>query len=95
MCAPPAARPRAARAPARRPLSGIARAQAGREGREKFGSKKGLKERGSLTNREKSKKKNFGMMRYKKEVRMKQFRSMRDKQVAAHQAVVKQKKQIK
>ena len=56
----------------------------GREGREKFGSKKGKKlEHGaSTTNREKQKKtKNFMMIVHKRSVKGKSTRSLRDKQV--------------
>jgi len=71
----------------------LASIEAGREGREKFGSNQGQKDHG-FTNKEKAKKKNFGMIRYKKEVRAKQFRSMREKQVAHYKAVEKEKKKI-
>lgn len=55
---------------------------AGREGREKFGSKKSKTERSSITNKVKSKKnKAFMMMVHKRSVKGKAKRSLRDKQV--------------
>ncbi|KAG0057398.1 Protein SDA1 [Gryganskiella cystojenkinii] len=63
----------------------------GREGREKFGSRKGSTERGSSTNKEKSKGKNFMMIAHKREVREKKKMSLREKQVALHAHIKKQK----
>ncbi|KAF9195631.1 Protein SDA1 [Haplosporangium sp. Z 11] len=65
--------------------------QNGREGREKFGSRKGSSERGSTTNREKSKGKNFMMIAHKREVREKKKISLREKQIQLHASVKKQK----
>ncbi|OAD71911.1 hypothetical protein PHYBLDRAFT_97053, partial [Phycomyces blakesleeanus NRRL 1555(-)] len=70
----------------------MASIQEGREGREKFGSKKGNKDRGSTTNREKSRNKNYVMIAHKRDVVMKAKRSMKDKQVAHRAAIEKQKK---
>ncbi|KAJ1558638.1 Severe Depolymerization of Actin [Cladochytrium tenue] len=61
----------------------VASIMAGREGREKFGSRKGkkkLEHGGSLTNREKSKSKNIMMMVHKRSVKGKATRSLKDKQ---------------
>ncbi|KAJ3114522.1 Protein SDA1 [Phlyctochytrium bullatum] len=70
--------------------------QAGREGRDKFGSKKGLKkqEKGaSTTNREKSKKnKNIMMMVHKKTIKGKAKRSLREKQKILRAHISKQKR---
>ncbi|KAF9394975.1 Protein SDA1 [Podila verticillata] len=63
----------------------------GREGREKFGSRKGSTERGSTTNKEKSKGKNFMMIAHKREVREKKKMSLREKQVQLHAHIKKQK----
>ncbi|KAG0264955.1 Protein SDA1 [Actinomortierella ambigua] len=65
--------------------------KAGREGREKFGSRKGKEERGSTTNKEKSKGKNFMMMAHKREVREKKKMSLRDKQIQLQAHIKKQK----
>lgn len=69
---------------------------AGRQGREKFGSKKASKKRlnqfASTSNKEKRKHKNFMMMRHNKDVRGKNKRSFRDKQFALRQALLKNKK---
>ncbi|RKP21354.1 SDA1-domain-containing protein, partial [Rozella allomycis CSF55] len=55
--------------------------KAGREGREKFGSRKGKKDKEcSSTNREKQKKKNFLMVAHKKEIKGKSKLKLRDKQ---------------
>ncbi|CUS23039.1 LAQU0S08e00782g1_1 [Lachancea quebecensis] len=65
----------------------------GREGREKFGSRK--KSRGtehSTTNREKQRKKNFVMMIHKRSVKGKQKMSLRDRQRVLRQHITKQKK---
>ncbi|KAI9263452.1 SDA1-domain-containing protein [Phascolomyces articulosus] len=69
----------------------MASIQEGREGREKFGSKKG-KERGSTTNREKARKKNFMMIAHKTSVVLKGKRSLVEKQKALRAAINKQKK---
>ncbi|CAO3647454.1 unnamed protein product [Cunninghamella blakesleeana] len=63
----------------------------GREGREKFGSKKG-KERGSTTNKEKARNKNFLMVSQKTSVLWKSRRSLFDKQKSLRAALTKQKK---
>jgi len=65
--------------------------KSGREGRDKFGSRKGSTERGSSTNKEKSKGKNFMMIAHKREVREKKKMSLREKQVALHAHIKKQK----
>merc|ERR1712154_327746 len=53
----------------------------GREGREKFGGGKNTKKDGaSMTNKQKSKKKNFSMMKHK--IKTKGKKSFREKQVA-------------
>ncbi|OZJ04923.1 hypothetical protein BZG36_02658 [Bifiguratus adelaidae] len=64
----------------------------GREGREKFGSRKGKTERGSTTNREKAKKKNFVMISHKQSVIAKGKMSLRDKQIQLRSHINKQKK---
>ncbi|KAI9309047.1 SDA1-domain-containing protein [Cunninghamella echinulata] len=63
----------------------------GRDGREKFGSKKG-KERGSTTNKEKARNKNFLMVSQKTSVLWKSKRSLFDKQKSLRAALNKQKK---
>ncbi|KAF9914811.1 Protein SDA1 [Lobosporangium transversale] len=63
----------------------------GREGREKFGSRKGSNDRGSTTNKEKAKGKNFMMIAHKREVREKKKMSLRDKQIQLHAHIKKQK----
>jgi len=61
---------------------------AGREGREKFGSKKNKKAEGaSQTNKQKSKKKNFSMMKHK--IKAKGKKSFREKQVALKKRLLK------
>lgn len=70
----------------------MASIQEGREGREKFGSNKGKKERGSTTNREKARNKNFLMVAHKQAVVWKSKRSLFDKQKLLRAAIVKQKK---
>lgn len=70
----------------------MASIQQGREGREKFGSKKGKQERGSTTNREKARNKNFMMIAHKRSVVAKSKRSLVDKQKALRSAINKQKK---
>ncbi|CAH1267241.1 SDAD1 [Branchiostoma lanceolatum] len=71
----------------------LATVQAGREGREKFGSKKKKNQRSSTTNKEKQKNKAFMMMKQKKQVRGKGKRSFRDKQIALRDSLLKRKKQ--
>jgi protein SDA1 len=70
----------------------MASIQEGREGREKFGSKKGNKDRGSTTNREKARNKNFQMVSQKSSVLWKSKRSLFDKQKSLRAAITKQKK---
>ncbi|CAB4256122.1 similar to Saccharomyces cerevisiae YGR245C SDA1 Highly conserved nuclear protein required for actin cytoskeleton organization and passage through Start [Maudiozyma barnettii] len=71
----------------------IAKIMEGREGREKFGSRKGKREDGhSTTNREKQRKKNFVMMIHKRSVTGKQKMSLRDKQKVLRAHITKQKK---
>lgn len=69
---------------------------AGRQGREKFGSKKATKKRlnqfASTSNKEKRRNKNFMMMRHNRNVRGKTKRSFRDKQMSLKQALLKNKK---
>jgi protein SDA1 len=66
--------------------------KAGREGRLKYGSKKGSEERSSLTNKEKSKKnKAFMMIVHKRSVRQKAKASLRDKQRILRKHIAKQK----
>lgn len=59
----------------------MAHVREGREGRGKFGSRKGG-ERGSTTNREKERNKNFMMVVHKQSVQSKRKISLRDKQVS-------------
>jgi len=60
----------------------------GREGREKFGGKKSKKAEGaSVTNKQKSKKKNFSMMKHK--IKAKGKKSFREKQVALKKRLLK------
>ncbi|KAH8553386.1 SDA1-domain-containing protein [Umbelopsis sp. PMI_123] len=63
----------------------------GREGREKFGSKKGKTDRGSTTNREKSRNKNFLMISHKRSVVAKSKASLHDKQKQLRAHIKKQK----
>ncbi|OBZ86955.1 Protein SDA1 [Choanephora cucurbitarum] len=70
----------------------MASIQEGREGREKFGSKKGKKERGSTTNREKARNKNFMMVAHKQSVVFKSKRSLFEKQKSLRAAIEKQKR---
>lgn len=70
----------------------MASVQEGREGREKFGSNKGKKERGSTTNREKARNKNYLMVAHKTAVVWKSKRSLFDKQKQLRAAIEKQKK---
>jgi protein SDA1 len=63
----------------------------GREGREKFGSKKSkLNEFASTTNKQKAKKKNFSMMKHK--IKTKGKKSFREKQIALKKRLLKQQK---
>lgn len=65
----------------------------GREGREKFGSRRGKREnQRSTTNREKERRKNFVMSIHKRSVRGKQKMSLRDKQKVLRAHITKQKK---
>lgn len=71
----------------------IAKIMEGREGREKFGSRKGkIEGQHSTTNREKQRKKNFVMMIHKRSVTGKQKMSMRDRQKVLRAHITKQKK---
>ncbi|CCD23132.1 Sda1p NDAI_0B00980 [Naumovozyma dairenensis CBS 421] len=71
----------------------IQQAMEGREGREKFGSRRGKRENAhSTTNREKARKKNYVMMIHKRSVRGKQKMSLRDKQKVLRAHITKQKK---
>ncbi|KAG7193000.1 Severe Depolymerization of Actin [Scheffersomyces spartinae] len=71
----------------------IAHAQEGREGREKFGSRKGKRDVAhSTTNREKARKKNFVMMIHKRAVQGKAKLSLRDRQKVLRAHITKQKK---
>lgn len=65
----------------------------GREGRVKYGSKKG-KERGSTTNREKAKKKAFMMVVHKNGIFKKSQLSLREKQIHLRKHIDRQKKQM-
>ncbi|SCU90140.1 LAMI_0E00782g1_1 [Lachancea mirantina] len=65
----------------------------GREGREKFGSRKGRREAArSTTNREKERRKNYVMMIHKRSVKGKQKMSLRDRQKLLKAHTTKQKK---
>ena len=65
----------------------------GREGREKFGSRRGKRENAhSTTNREKERRKNFVMMIHKRSVQGKQKMSLRDRQKTLRAHITKQKK---
>ncbi|RUS20386.1 SDA1-domain-containing protein [Endogone sp. FLAS-F59071] len=68
----------------------MAHVREGREGRGKFGSRKGG-ERGSTTNREKEKNKNFMMVVHKQSVQSKRKISLRDKQIQLRAHIKKQK----
>ncbi|SCU81514.1 LAME_0B07448g1_1 [Lachancea meyersii CBS 8951] len=71
----------------------IASIMEGREGREKFASRKSKRdEQRSTTNREKERKKNFVMMIHKRSVKGKQKMSLRDRQKVLRQHITKQKK---
>ena len=70
----------------------------GREGRDKFGSKKGQKKKdnpSSTTNIEKRKSKNFMMIAHSDKVRTKKHSSLRDKQKQLRSHVKKQKSRLK
>lgn len=65
----------------------------GREGRDKYSSRRGKRENvHSTTNREKQRKKNFVMVIHKRAVRGKQKMSLRDKQKILRAHITKQKK---
>lgn len=67
----------------------------GREGRGKFGSRRGnIETPHSTTNREKARKKNFIMMIHKRQVLGKARRSLRDKQKVLQAHITRQKKKI-
>jgi protein SDA1 len=66
---------------------------AGREGREKFGSKKGTTERVSKNNKEKNKNKAFMMVMHKKTSRKNKM-SLREKQKALRKHAIGQKKRF-
>ncbi|ODV80093.1 SDA1-domain-containing protein [Suhomyces tanzawaensis NRRL Y-17324] len=71
----------------------IALAKEGKEDRDKFGSRRGKREKAhSTTNREKERKKNFVMMIHKKAVQGKQKLSLRDRQKVLRAHITKQKK---
>lgn len=69
----------------------MASIEEGRTDRPKFGSKKGSKDRGSTTNREKTRNKNFMMVAHKWQVLAKGKRSLVDKQKQLRAAINKQK----
>lgn len=74
----------------------LATAAAGKTERHTFVRKKSkLNPFASTTNEEKRKKKNFMMMRYSQNIRMKSKRSFRDKQLALRDALLKKKKLLK
>ncbi|XP_038063105.1 protein SDA1 homolog [Patiria miniata] len=71
----------------------LATVMAGREGRKKYGSKKGrMNPNASTTNKEKKKKKPFMMVKQKIGVRVKTKRSFRDKQIALRDSLLKKQK---
>ncbi|KAI8073877.1 SDA1-domain-containing protein [Gongronella butleri] len=70
----------------------MASIQEGRDSREKFGSKKGSKDRGSTTNREKARNKNYQMIQQKMSVKLKAKRSLAEKQKSLRAAINKQKR---
>ncbi|XP_041086897.1 protein SDA1 homolog [Polyodon spathula] len=71
----------------------LATAMAGRTERSEFGKKRGkLNPYASTTNKDKKKHKSFMMMRYSQNVRTKNKRSFRDKQVALRDALLKKKR---
>ncbi|XP_042323222.1 protein SDA1 homolog [Sceloporus undulatus] len=73
----------------------LATAMAGRTDRKEFVKKKTkLNPFSSTTNKEKKKQKNFMMMRYSNNVRSKNKRSFREKQLALRDALLRQKKRL-
>ncbi|XP_015716968.1 protein SDA1 homolog [Coturnix japonica] len=73
----------------------LATAMAGRTDRKEFvKKKKRLNPFASSTNKEKQKQKNFMMMRYSHNVRTKNKRSFREKQLALRDALLKRKRQL-
>ncbi|KAL1914681.1 uncharacterized protein VTP21DRAFT_8092 [Calcarisporiella thermophila] len=70
----------------------IASIMAGREGREKYGSRKGKEDRGSTTNKEKAKNKAFMMVIHKRSIMSKKKMSLRDKQIQLRAHINRQKK---
>ncbi|XP_066566992.1 protein SDA1 homolog [Amia ocellicauda] len=71
----------------------LATAMAGRTDRKEFMKKRTkLNPHASSTNKEKKKNKSFMMMRYSQNVRTKNKRSFRDKQIALREALIKKKK---
>ncbi|XP_053260357.1 protein SDA1 homolog [Podarcis raffonei] len=73
----------------------LATAMAGKTGRKEFVKKKSkLNPFASSTNKEKKKQKNFMMMRYSNNVRSKNKRSFREKQLALREALLKQRKRL-
>lgn len=65
----------------------------GRDGRLKYGSRKGQKNRCSSTNQEKNKKKNFLMIAHKRKVLAKNKMSLKQKQAILRRHIEKQRKQ--
>uniref|UniRef100_A0A8C4RFN5 Protein SDA1 n=1 Tax=Erpetoichthys calabaricus TaxID=27687 RepID=A0A8C4RFN5_ERPCA len=73
----------------------LATAMSGRSDRKEFAKKHTrLNPFASTTNKEKKKKKNFMMMRYSQNIRSKNKRSFREKQVALRDALLKKKKMM-
>ncbi|XP_039606722.1 protein SDA1 homolog isoform X2 [Polypterus senegalus] len=73
----------------------LATAMSGRSDRKEFAKKHNrLNPFASTTNKEKKKKKNFMMMRYSQNIRSKNKRSFREKQVALRDALLKKKKMM-
>ncbi|XP_019389799.1 PREDICTED: protein SDA1 homolog [Crocodylus porosus] len=73
----------------------LATAMAGRTNRKEFVKKKTkMNPFASSTNKEKKKKKNFMMMRYSQNVRTKNKRSFREKQLALRDALLKKRKRL-
>ncbi|XP_077983865.1 protein SDA1 homolog [Glandiceps talaboti] len=76
--------------------SRLATVMAGREGREKFTNKQRRQNpHASTTNKEKTKKKPFMMIKQKRNVKGKQKRSFREKQIALRNALLKRQKKRK
>lgn len=74
----------------------LATVMAGRTDRKEFVRKKTkMNPHASTTNKEKKKNKNFMMMRYSQNIRSKNKRSFRDKQIALRDALLRKKKRIK